>query len=75
MKCPKCDAKNSLRYREIQQFADEYKILGNGTIGKRRKFVYIGPEEWSCLYCIKCGSYWTGEEFNIEHKKIVFMDN
>ncbi len=67
MKCPNCGAVGTLVYQNIQQCAYEHKILANGKISKRKKFVHIGPEEWGNISCTECGMYLCDQDRNSYH--------
>lgn len=78
MKCPNCGAMGSLVYQELHQAAYERRVLRNGKLSKKRKYVRIGPLDYSLLFCTQCTScWWTGtsenDDFDIEDKKVIFL--
>ncbi len=78
LKCPKCGSTGTLVYQNIQQCAYQHKVLKNGKISKRKKFVYIGPEEWGMLVCENCGESWTNTDpdgFNIDGEENIFFED
>lgn len=78
LKCPNCGAVGTLVFQSMQQCAYEHKVLKNGRISKRKKFVHIGPEEWHMLRCEKCCSCWTDTDteggFETTKNGIVFQE-
>lgn len=72
MKCPKCGTENALKYQNIHQYADEYRILKNGAVSKQKKTVYIGSEEWGAVVCENCNAYWNNDDFDIINGRLVF---
>ena len=63
MKCPKCGKEGTLKLQSMFQYALENKILKNGEVSKAKpKRVDIGPEDWSCVYCDNCGSFWGSDD-------------
>lgn len=77
MKCPKCGKVGTLRLQSMYQYALENKILKNGEVSKAKpKRVDIGPEDWSCVYCDNCSSYWGSNDpengYHFKDEKVHF---
>ena len=63
MKCPKCGKEGTLKHQSMYQYALETRVLKNGKLSSEKpKRVDIGPEDWSCIYCDNCGSFWGRED-------------
>lgn len=78
LRCPKCGAIGSLVFQNIQQGAYEHKVLKNGKISKRSKYVHIGPEEWSLLRCTNCNGTWFDTDikngFEVKGNQVIFQE-
>lgn len=79
LKCPNCGAIGTLVYQSVQQAAYQYKVLKNGKLSKKFKYVKIGPEEWANITCNQCGAYWTDQDledgFELTCNREIVFDN
>ena len=54
MNCPKCKAKDSIRYSIQMPYEIIYKLKKDGTPYKRGKLRQLGDSDYDCYYCIEC---------------------
>ena len=72
MRCSKCGGR--LVYEELFQRGRVYKVLPDGTIGKRFKYMdYCGDDDASMVYCKSCGD---NKVFHLEdnYSRVVVKD-